>query len=40
MIPVIGNNNLRPEKLESESADMAFPELGSKDGDILWKETL
>lgn len=39
-IPVIGNNNLRPEKLESESADMAFPELGSKDGDILWKETL
>lgn len=39
-IPVIGNNNLRPEKLENESADMAFPELGSKDGDILWKETL
>lgn len=39
-IPVIENKNLKPERIENKNAGMAFPELGSKDGDILWKETL
>lgn len=39
-IPVIENKNLKPEIVENKNAGMSFPELGSKDGDILWKETL
>ena len=41
-IPVIGNNNLKPEVLDSKVVNnTAFPKLESgKDGEILWKETL
>ena len=43
-IPVIGNNNLKPEIMGSrEVKSTAFPELknnSGKDGEILWKETL
>lgn len=41
-IPVIGNNNLKPEMLDSRFVNnTAFPKLESgKDGEILWKETL
>ncbi len=41
-IPVIGNNNLKPEVLDSKVVNsQAFPKLESgKEGEILWKETL
>ena len=43
-IPVIGNNNLKPEVMGSrEVKSTAFPELknnSGKEGEILWKETL
>ena len=40
-IPVIGNNNLKPEILDNRKVnDMTFPKINSKEGDILWKETL
>lgn len=40
-IPVIGNNNLKPEILDSKKAnDVVFPSINSKEGEILWKETL
>lgn len=41
-IPVIGNNNLKPEVLDSKIVDSsAFPTLNNrKDGEVLWKETL
>lgn len=40
-IPVISNNNLKPEILEEKKAsNIEFPDLGSKEGEILWKETL
>lgn len=37
-IPVIENNNLKPELLDKENDD--FPILKGKEGEILWKETL
>lgn len=37
-IPVIENNNLKPELLDKEKDD--FPILKGKEGEILWKETL
>jgi len=40
-IPVIGNNNLKPEILDNKNVfDTTFPKLESKEGEILWKETL
>lgn len=41
-IPVIGNNNLKPEILDNKvvNDNMNFPKLDGKDGEILWKETL
>ena len=41
-IPVIGNNNLKPEVLDSRKVEnVSFPSLNSgKEGEILWKETL
>ena len=40
-IPVIGNNNLKPEILDSRNVNnVTFPKLDSKEGEILWKETL
>lgn len=40
-IPVIGNNNLKPEILESSKVDdLAFPDMNKKEGEILWKETM
>ena len=40
-IPVIGNNNFKPEILNSKNAgDVSFPKIESKEGEILWKETL
>ena len=40
-IPVIGNNNLKPEILDNKKVnDITFPKLDGKDGEILWKETL
>ena len=39
-IPVIENKNLKPEILDNKKTSVSFPELGSKEGDILWKETL
>jgi len=39
-IPVINNNNLKPEIIKDEKKGMAFPKLDNKEGDILWKETL
>lgn len=41
-IPVIGNNNLKPEILDNKKANenFSFPKLDGKDGEILWKETL
>lgn len=35
-IPVIGNNKLKPELINS----MSFPDLKKKEGELLWKETL
>lgn len=37
-IPIIGNNNLKPEIMNKKNDE--FPELGNKGGEILWKETL
>lgn len=40
-IPVIGNNNLKPEILGSSKAqDLSFPDMNKKEGEILWKETM
>lgn len=41
-IPVIGNNNLKPEILDNRKVDnITFPKIdNSKEGEILWKETL
>ncbi|MGM9881699.1 MAG: cell envelope integrity protein TolA [Bacilli bacterium] len=40
-IPVIGNNNLKPEILDNKKKeDIAFPNIDNKEGEILWKETL
>ena len=40
-IPVIGNNNLKPEVMESKKVEnVVFPKIDSKEGEILWKETL
>lgn len=41
-IPVIGNNNLKPEVLDSKVVNSsAFPKIkNEKDGEMLWKETL
>ena len=40
-IPVIENKKLKPEILDNkEESDIIFPELESKKGGILWKETL
>lgn len=40
-IPVIGNNNLRPEVLEEKKvSEIKFPDIENKGGEILWKETL
>ncbi len=40
-IPVIGNNNLRPEVLEEKNvSEIKFPDIENKGGEILWKETL
>ena len=40
-IPVIGNNNLKPEILGSSKAqDLSFPDMDKKEGEILWKETI
>lgn len=40
-IPVIGNNNLKPEILGSSKVDdLAFPDMNKKEGEILWKETI
>lgn len=40
-IPVIGNNNLKPEILDTKKKeDISFPSIDSKEGEILWKETL
>lgn len=43
-IPVIGNNNLKPEILDSrEVSSTGFPDIKNnkgKEGEILWKETL
>lgn len=39
-IPIINNNNLKPEIIKDEKKGMAFPKLDNKEGDILWKETL
>lgn len=40
-IPVIGNNNLKPEILGSSKVDdLAFPDMNKKEGEILWKETM
>ena len=43
-IPVIGNNNLKPEVVGSREVNsMSFPDLknnNGKEGEILWKETL
>lgn len=40
-IPVIGNNNLKPEILGSSKVDdLTFPDMNKKEGEILWKETM
>lgn len=39
IIPVIENNNLKPEIIDSKKEN-SFPEIGSKEGEILWKETI
>lgn len=40
-IPVIGNNNLKPEILDNRNVNnITYPNLNSKEGEILWKETL
>lgn len=40
-IPVIGNNNLKPEILgNSKVEDLSFPDMNKKEGEILWKETM
>lgn len=40
-IPVIGNNNLKPEILDNKKVnDVTFPKINGKEGEILWKETL
>lgn len=40
-IPVIGNNNLKPEILDNKKKeDITFPNIDNKEGEILWKETL
>lgn len=40
-IPVIGNNNFKPEILDSKKVnDVSFPKIESREGEILWKETL
>lgn len=40
-IPVIGNNNLKPEILGSSKAqDLSFPDMDKKESEILWKETI
>ena len=40
-IPVIGNNNLKPEILGSSKVeDLSFPDMDKKEGEILWKETM
>ena len=39
-IPIINNNNLKPEIINDEKKGLAFPKLDNKEGDILWKETL
>ncbi len=40
-IPVIGNNNLKPEILGSSKVDdLSFPDMNKKEGEILWKETM
>ena len=38
-IPVIENNNLKPELLDSKDK-LEFPNFNEKEGEILWKETL
>ena len=35
-IPIIENNNLKPELLDKEEA----PNTNKEEGEILWKETL
>lgn len=37
-IPIIENNNLKPELLDDNKTD--FPKTDEKEGEILWKETL
>ena len=37
-IPIIQNNNLKPELAEVKDGDI--PKMSGKEGDILWKETL
>ena len=37
-IPIIENNNLKPELLDENKND--FPKIEEKEGEILWKETL
>lgn len=37
-IPVIGNNNLKPEIMSKKNNE--FPNIGNEGGEILWKETL
>lgn len=40
-IPIIGNNNLKPEILGSSKVDeVSFPELNKEEGEVLWKETM
>ena len=40
-IPVIESRNLKPELLENpQKDDKLFPEIGKKEGEMLWKETL
>lgn len=38
-IPVIENNNLKPELLDSKDK-LEFPNFNEKEGEVLWKETL
>lgn len=40
-IPIIGNNNLKPEILgNTKVEDLSFPDMNKKEGEILWKETI
>lgn len=40
VIPIIENNNLKPEVIVSNKEDITFPDFSEKEGDLLWKETL